>query len=314
MKNDIREFSQNTIAPDDDLPEGDAPNDLPVAGLVWRLKSCTLNLSTHPLLMGIVNVTPDSFSDGGCFFETQRAIEHGIRLAEEGADIIDVGGESTRPGSDPVDAEEELRRIVPVVSILYEHFSRQKNAPVISIDTTKAVVAKAALNAGAEIINDVSALTDPRMLGVLLGSGAGICVMHSQGTPKTMQDCPEYPNGNPVPVVLEFLRERIRFLESHGVTRERIAVDPGIGFGKTFEHNMRLLQEMETFHELGCPVLVGHSRKRFLARILGDPHLNRTEATISVSRQLIRQGVAVLRAHDIKEHIDLLFRSRVSGF
>lgn len=258
--------------------------------------------------MGIVNVTPDSFSDGGRFFDTQTAIEHAIQLGHDGADILDIGGESTRPGSDPVDAEEELRRVVPVVAALREYFSQQfsiqKNGgPIISVDTTKAVVAKAVLDAGADIINDVSSLADPDMLHVLQNSVAKICVMHAQGTPKTMQIQPQYPNDDPVPVVLEFLRERVDFLVNSGVSRDRIIVDPGIGFGKTLEHNMRLIRDMEKFHELGCPILVGHSRKRFLAGISDD----RNAATLTVSRQLARQGVAILRVHDVKEHVKMFF-------
>jgi dihydropteroate synthase len=253
----------------------------------WTLRTRTLRLGELPLLMGIVNVTPDSFSDGGRFFDADAAVAHGLRLAAEGADILDIGGESTRPGAEPVDPEEELRRVMPVVEVL----CRQTSVP-ISIDTSKSVVASRAIGAGAEIINDVTGLAaDPAMLRLAAETGAGVCVMHAQGTPRTMQDNPVY--GDVVAEVLEYLRTRRDTLLAAGVAQDRVAVDPGIGFGKTTEHNRQLLANVGQFHVLGCPVLVGHSRKRFLGT--GD----RLAGTIDVALSLARQGVQILRVHDV---------------
>ena len=236
--------------------------------------------------MGIINVTPDSFSDGGHCFDAEAAIEHGLRLAAAGADILDVGGESTQPYAVPVEVQEELRRVMPVVGTLCQ----QTGLP-ISIDTSKALVARHAVRAGAEIINDVTALRgDPAMLPLAADSGVGVCVMHMQGTPQTMQDEPTYVNV--VKEVMAFLCERRDTLLAAGIAQDCIAVDPGIGFGKTTDHNLQLLSNARRLHSLGCPVLVGHSRKRFL----GD---NREAGTISVALSLALQGVQILRVHDI---------------
>jgi dihydropteroate synthase len=257
--------------------------------------------------MGIINVTPDSFSDGGRFFAPQAAIEQGLRLADEGAAILDVGGQSTRPGSLPVDPEEELRRVVPVVAALAE-----KSPAVVSIDTSKAVVAREAVAAGAQIINDVSALAaDPEMLGVAVESGAGVCVMHMQGAPRSMQDKPIYDDV--VEDVLGYLRQRRDALTAAGIAADRIAVDPGIGFGKTVEHNLSLLKAAWRFHELGCPVLVGHSRKSFIGAVLDDPDCDRTAGTIGVTLALAKQGVQIVRVHDVAPVRQALLLYEASG-
>jgi len=243
--------------------------------------------------MGIVNVTPDSFSDGGRFFEPSAAIDHALELVAQGADIIDIGGESTRPYSTPVPADEELRRVMPVIAGLAGRI------PVpISIDTSKAVVAQEAIRAGAEIINDVTGLAgDPGMISVALETQAAVCIMHMQGTPQTMQLHPTYQNV--VEEVYAFLRDRRDRLATAGLPHERIALDPGIGFGKTTEHNVQLLRSAWRLHELGCPILVGHSRKGFIARVMGDPQADPTGGTIGVALALARQGVQLLRVHDV---------------
>lgn len=243
--------------------------------------------------MGIVNVTPDSFSDGGRFLAHEAAIEHGLRLAAEGADILDVGGESTRPGATPVASDEELRRVLPVVAAL-----TSKTSLPVSIDTFKATVAQRALAAGAEIINDVTGLTgDPAMLEVACRSGAGVCVMHAQGTPQTMQDHPAYDDV--LAEVTAYLRARRDALMAAGIAQDRMALDPGIGFGKTVEHNLTLLASASQLHALGCPILVGHSRKGFIRKVLDDPAADPLAGTIGVALALARQGVQVIRVHDV---------------
>ncbi len=260
----------------------------------WRLRTRELFFGNTPLLMGIVNATPDSFSDGGRFHAAEAAIEQALRLAEEGAALIDIGGESTRPYSEPVDANEELRRVQPVV----EAVTRQTDVPV-SIDTSKAVVARAALDAGAEVINDVTGLEgDPEMLGVAVESGAGVCAMHMQGTPQTMQDAPAYRDV--VAEIADYLAARRDALEAAGVAPERVCLDPGIGFGKTHQHNLDLMAACGGFHRLGRPLLVGHSRKGFLAKVLGDKEADRTQATVGSALALAAQGVQVIRVHDVR--------------
>lgn len=259
----------------------------------WLLRTRRLELPRRPLLMGIVNVTPDSFSDGGLFAAADAAIEHALRMAEQGADILDVGGESTRPYSQPVDANEELRRVLPVI----EELARRADKP-ISIDTSKAEVARQAVLAGAEIINDVTALSgDPQMPRTACETGAGVCAMHMQGAPQTMQDNPTYDDV--VAEVLEYLRQRHRELIDAGIQAERIALDPGIGFGKTHEHNITLMAHCFRFHELGAPLLVGHSRKGFIGKVLGDKQADRTAGTIGAALSLASQGVQIIRVHDI---------------
>ena len=259
----------------------------------WQLRDRRLRLPARPLLMGIVNVTPDSFSDGGRFTSPRPAIDHALRLAEHGADLIDIGGESTRPYSEPVGEAEELRRTIPVVRAVCQ----QVGVPV-SIDTSKAVIAREALAAGAEVINDVTALSgDPDMVRVALDTGAAVCAMHMQGTPRTMQDNPHY--GDVVQDVAAYLRQRRDALEAAGIPRQRIALDPGIGFGKTDPHNITLLSNCHRLHELGCPLLVGHSRKGFIGKLLGDKQADRMPGTIGVALALASQGVQILRVHDV---------------
>jgi len=250
--------------------------------------------------MGIVNVTPDSFSDGGRFFDAKRAVEHGLRLAAEGADILDVGGESTRPYSTQVDTDEELRRVIPVV----ESLVRQTDVPV-SIDTSKAAVARAALKAGVEILNDVTGFEgDAEMMQVAVKSQAGLCAMHMQGTPQTMQDSPDYDDV--VEDIFAYLVERRDALLAAGVGRQRICLDPGIGFGKTHQHNLTLLANCGRFHETSCPLLVGHSRKGFVGKVLGDKEADRTLGTVGVTLALAAQGVQVIRVHDVKPNREAL--------
>jgi len=246
-----------------------------------------------PLLMGIVNVTPDSFSDGGRYLDSNAAIEHGLQLAEDGADILDIGGESTRPYAEKISEQEELQRVVDVVAGL----AKQTQIP-ISIDTSKAKVAEAAIAVGAEIINDVTGLEgDPAMLEVAARSQAGVCAMHMQGTPQTMQDAPAYDNV--VEEILSYLRSRFEALLAAGIPSERICLDPGIGFGKTHQHNLTLLANAWRFHELSAPILVGHSRKGFLAKMQIDKDQNRTMATVGASLSLAANGIQILRVHDV---------------
>ena len=244
--------------------------------------------------MGIVNVTPDSFSDGGRFFDPESAIRRAEELLAEGADILDIGGESTRPYATPVSEDEELRRVLPVVQAI------RRNHPqaVISIDTTKPVVAAAAIEAGAEIINDISGLADPRMLQLAVETQAGVCAMHIQGTPQTMQDRPHYEDV--VREVFDHLASRREQLLAAGIERERICLDPGIGFGKTHEHSITLLRHVQRFHELGCPILVGHSRKGFIGHILGDKTADRSAGTLGVTLAIALQGIQIIRLHEIR--------------
>ncbi len=259
----------------------------------WRLRTRTLAFDRLPVVMGVLNITPDSFSDGGRFLEPDAALAHGLRLIDEGAAIVDVGGESTRPGAAEVGEDEELARTVPVIEALVAH----TNA-VVSIDTTKAAVAAAAIEAGAEIVNDVTALTgDPAMTDLVTASGVGVCATHMQGTPRTMQDRPCYDDV--VTDVLAYLTERRAALIDAGVDPDRVAIDPGIGFGKTVEHNLDLLAAAERFCATGAPVVVGHSRKSFIGRVLGDPDADRGPGTLAVSLALARRGVQVLRIHDV---------------
>ncbi|GIW96004.1 MAG: dihydropteroate synthase [Pirellulaceae bacterium] len=260
----------------------------------WQLPDRRLEFGPQPVLMGIVNVTPDSFSDGGRYFSEDAAVAHALELVEQGADILDIGGESTRPYAEPVSEEEEMRRVLPVVRRL----AASTSVP-ISIDTSKAAVARAALEAGATIVNDVTALrADPRMLDVIQQYRAAVCIMHMQGTPQTMQDNPHYEDV--VSEVLAFLRERRDALLQAGVSVDRIAIDPGIGFGKTTAHNIELLKNIGRFHTLGCPVLVGHSRKGFIGKVIGDLQRDRVAGGIGVSLAMALRGVQILRVHDVE--------------
>lgn len=257
----------------------------------WR----ELNPDGRVLIMGILNVTPDSFSDGGRFLSPDAAVKRALIMEKEGADIIDVGGESSRPGAEPVPVEEELRRVIPVLERL-----RGKLRIPISIDTTKAEVAEAALRAGASIVNDISALRfDPAMASVVAEFGAGLVLMHMLGTPKTMQQAPHYEDV--VREVREFLAERALYAQSQGIPREAIAVDPGIGFGKTVEHNLELLRRLPELVELGFPVLVGPSRKSFIGAVLGLGVEERLEGTLAACAVAVVRGADILRVHDVRE-------------
>ena len=251
--------------------------------------------------MGILNVTPDSFSDGGQFQLVENAVARALQMEADGADIIDIGGESTRPGAEPVMLDEELRRTIPVIREL----APRVRAP-ISIDTTKAEVARQALEAGAEIVNDISGLTfDPDMLEVCRLHDAGICLMHIQGTPQTMQQNPTYVDV--VQEVIDFLQQQVDRCLMAGILPERMCVDPGIGFGKTAEHNLQLLKSVSRLQrDLQRPVLIGHSRKRFLSKILGRSVDERESGTIGVSIALAEQGVDILRIHDVRSVRDAI--------
>jgi len=261
--------------------------------LPWRLRAKTLAAARIPCLMGVVNATPDSFSDGGRFFQPAAAVERGLRLAAEGADMLDIGGQSTRPGATPVAPAEELRRVLPVVVAL----SRQTDVP-ISIDTSSAKVAAECLAAGAEAINDVTALTaDGAMASLAAASGCGVCAMHMQGTPQTMQIQPRY--ADVVEEVFAWLAARRDALVAAGIARDRIALDPGIGFGKTAAHNLAILNHLPRYRALGCPLLVGLSRKAFIGHLIGDAAADRSAGTIGAVLAAARQGVEVLRVHDV---------------
>ena len=259
----------------------------------WQLRARRLEFGSRPLLMGIVNVTPDSFSDGGEFFDPSRAIDHGLRLIEEGADLLDIGGESTRPYSTPVSVEEEMRRVVPVIEGL-----SQRTAAILSIDTSKAAVAQAALDAGAEIINDITGLLgDSAMVSLAASSKAGVCAMHMQGTPQTMQDNPHYVDV--VRDIFAWLAARRDVLLAAGVESSRLCLDPGVGFGKTHQHNLDLVAGCGEFHALGAPLLVGASRKGFIGKVLRDKETPRAFGSVGVALTLARHGVQVLRVHDV---------------
>ncbi len=263
--------------------------------LCWTLRTRDLTRQRLPLLMGILNVTPDSFSDGGQFNAMDQAVARALQMEADGADIIDIGGESTRPGSEGVTLDEELRRTIPVIREL-----AQKLRIPISIDTTKSEVARQALDAGAEIVNDISGLTfDHAMMDVCREADAGICLMHIQGTPQTMQQNPHYEDV--VSEVSEFLQQQVDRCLMAGILAERMCVDPGIGFGKTADHNLQLLKAIPRLQaELQRPVLIGHSRKRFLSKILGRSVEERESGTVGVSIALAQLGVDILRIHDVR--------------
>ena len=259
----------------------------------WQLKTHTLSLDARPALMAIVNVTPDSFSDGGKFLSSDRAVEQALQLVADGADILDIGGESTRPYADPVSAAEEIDRVLPVI----EKLAAETKVP-ISIDTSKANVAAAAIAAGAEIINDVTGLEgDPEMVGVAVQTKAGVCAMHMQGTPRTMQDDPQYDDV--VGDVLSWMRQRKQRLVGAGIAAEKICLDPGIGFGKTFSHNVELLQRADEFLSLDAPILIGHSRKGFVGTLIGDPAAERDSGTLAITLMMASKGIHIVRVHEI---------------
>ncbi|MCE9614600.1 MAG: dihydropteroate synthase [Lentisphaerae bacterium] len=266
----------------------------------WSCGGRILDWSRGPLLMGILNVTPDSFSDGGLYQDPGAAVEQALRLAAEGADIIDIGGESTRPGAAPVPTEVELSRVMPVLEGL-----RGRCQAALSVDTTKAVVAQAALAAGAHIVNDVSAcMADPDMVEVLRAAGAGVVLMHMRGTPRTMQLDPHY--GDVVAEVRRHLAERAQALMEAGVDAGQIALDPGIGFGKTVAHNTRLLARLEALVDLGHPVVVGLSRKSLVGALTGRPATERLAGSLAGLVWCADRGAAVLRVHDVAASRDAL--------
>jgi dihydropteroate synthase len=269
----------------------------------WRLPDRTLTIGRRPLILGIINVTPDSFSDGGQHATAQAAIEHGRRLIEQGADLLDIGGESTRPGATPVPVEEELRRVLPVVQRLAATHS---NTP-LSVDTSKAEVARQCLQAGARIINDVTALTgDPAMAEVVRDARAGLILMHMQGTPLTMQQAPHYENV--VEDIRRYLGERLNALEAAGIARDYVALDPGIGFGKTLEHTLEMLGRLREFQQLGRPVCLGVSRKGFIGQVVGGrPRGERLAGSIAVALHAVaHQAAQIVRVHDVLETRDAL--------
>lgn len=255
-------------------------------------------------VMGVVNVTPDSFSDGGDFSNTDKAIAHGLELIAAGADILDIGGESTRPGAKPVEIEEEIARVVPVIEGLYEH------APWISIDSRNAATTQAALIAGANIINDISALThDPQSVDVVRHAETPVILMHSQGKPETMQDNPIY--NNVVEDILAYLKARISFCETQGIDKNSIVIDPGIGFGKTLKDNLAILQNLNKFSELSTPVLLGASRKSFIGALMGEDARqkrpkNRLGGSIASALIGVEKGVKILRVHDVEMTVQAL--------
>ncbi len=273
---------------------------LEAADLVEAIRSPRARLAglslDRPRIMGIVNVTPDSFSDGGQHASAQAAVAHGLALAEEGADILDIGGESTRPGSDTVDVEDELRRVIPVIEGL-----RARTDKLISIDTRKAEVMRRAAAAGADILNDVSALTyDPAALDTAAESGLPVMLMHAQGDPKTMNDNPQY--SDVVLDVFDFLEQRIRACVEAGIPKSRIVADPGIGFGKHLHHNVAVLHAMSLYHGLGVPVLLGASRKKLIGQISNEENpKKRVPGSIAAALHAIAQGVQIVRVHDVAE-------------
>ena len=277
----------------------DRPRLAPTMPPAWKLRGTSLPLGQRTLLMGIVNVTPDSFSDGGKHPTEGMAVAHGLALLREGADILDVGGESTRPGAAPVSAEEEARRVVPVVRRLVEAGAR------VSVDTMKASVAREALAAGAHAVNDVSAGRDPEMFPAVAHARAGIILMHMQGEPRTMQQAPRYDDV--VKEVASALLERARAAEAAGIAREAIVLDPGIGFGKTQAHNLALLAHVGELRRLGYPVLVGASRKAFLGALTAEEGKapspqDRLEATLAAHLVARERGADLVRCHDVRAH------------
>ena len=256
----------------------------------------SLDLTT-PIVMGVVNVTPDSFSDGGLFLDPEEAIGQARRMAAQGAGIIDIGGESTRPGAEPVDVDEELERVIPVVEALVAEIDLP-----ISVDTSKPVVMRAAIAAGASMINDVLALQAPGAIDAVAGSSVAVCLMHMQGRPRTMQAAPRYDEV--VRDVHHFLVERVRACEIDGIDRSRLVIDPGFGFGKTLEHNLALLAALGEFCRDGLPVLAGLSRKSMIGQLTGRPAGERLAGSVALAALAAERGAAIVRAHDVAETVD----------
>jgi len=262
---------------------------------IWRCGPHVIPLGRRTLVMGIVNATPDSFSDGGSYANVDDAVKHAIQMVADGAELVDVGGESTRPGSDVVAPEEEIHRVLPVIRRIVDELP---DVPV-SIDTRKPAVARAALEGGASIVNDVSAGADPAMFGVVGEADAGMVLMHMKGEPKTMQDDPSYYDV--VAEVRGFLGDRVEAAVGAGIDLERLCIDPGIGFGKTLEHNLTILRDIRAFHHLGVPVLGGPSRKRFIGTLTDTDVDDRIEGTAGVVAWCAAEGVDIVRVHDVKE-------------
>jgi dihydropteroate synthase len=268
--------------------------------LTRHAKDRRIEFSDRPLLMGVVNVTPDSFFDGGRYLDVESAVAHAVRLVEEGADLLDVGAESTHPGAEIVNEAEEWRRAIPVVAAI----AKAVSVP-ISIDTSKSAVAREALHSGAVLVNDVTALRgDPTMVDVVASVGAGIVLMHMQGTPRTMQQAPHYDDV--IGEISEFFEERIRFAEGHGIVRRQIILDPGIGFGKLLVHNLTLLSQLRSFEQFGCPLLVGVSQKAFLGQLVDRPVQERQWATAAAVAMAVDRGAGIIRVHDVKTMKDVV--------
>lgn len=265
--------------------------------MIFNCGRFQLDLS-KPRVMGIVNVTPDSFSDGGKFNTTEKAIAHALQLVEEGADILDIGGESTRPGATPVPLDEELKRVIPVIEGL-----RDVGVP-LSIDTYKPQVMQAAITASADIVNDVCALREPQALEIVATSQAGVCLMHMQGRPQTMQVDPQYDDV--VSEVRDFLKDRLDAAVQAGIDRSRIVLDPGFGFGKRTAHNLTLLNHLNDIQALGLPLLIGLSRKSVLGQVVGSSVDERVHASIAASVVSVMKGANIVRVHDVKPTIDAL--------
>ena len=277
-------------------------NRLASAGKVFRLKEERELALTRPLVMGVLNVTPDSFSDGRKFLNVSDAVEHALAMEKEGADIIDIGGESSRPGADPVTANREMERVLPVISKLRRH-----TAIPISIDTYKAATARAALAAGADIVNDISALRfDPDMAEVVARTKAPVILMHMLGRPRDMQDNPEYDNC--VREIYEFFEERVAWCTANGIDQDNIILDPGIGFGKTLSHNLEILSNLESFKKLSLPLLVGASRKSFIGKIGDDdkPAVKRLGGSIAAAAWAVIKGADIVRVHDLEETVEAI--------
>ena len=268
--------------------------------LTRQAKDRLIEFPGRPLIMGVVNVTPDSFYDGGRYLDTEAAVAHAVRLVEEGADLLDVGAESTRPGADAVNEVEERRRVIPVVTAV----AKAVTVP-ISIDTSKAAIAREALDAGAVLVNDVTALRgDSAMVDVVARSGAGIVLMHMHGTPRTMQQAPRY--NDVVEEISVFFEERIHFAMTHGIVRRQIILDPGIGFGKLLVHNLTLLAQLRCFEIFECPLLVGVSQKAFLGQLLDRPVQERQWGTAAAVAMAVDRGAGILRVHDVKAMKDVV--------
>jgi dihydropteroate synthase len=253
---------------------------------------------TRPRVMGILNVTPDSFSDGGRFFDRERALDHARRMLADGADLIDVGGESTRPGAAPIDEAGELARVIPVIDEL------AREGALVSVDTMKPAVMRAAVAAGAAMINDVNALRLPGALEAAASTDAAVCLMHMQGEPRTMQDAPQYDDV--VVQVRDFLVERAQSCEAVGIARDRIVLDPGFGFGKTLAHNLALVRALPELVSTGYPVLAGLSRKSSLGAITGRPGSDRLAASLAAALAAVARGASIVRVHDVRETVDAL--------